>query len=269
MLRLATPGAYLDGRDRGEILMPGRYVPKGTVAGEAFDVFVYRDSEDRLVATPEKAKAMVGDFEALRVVSADPRIGAFLDWGLSKDLFLPLREQSRRVQAGEWVVVYVFVDLKTDRVVATTRLNRHLNVTPAAYEEGQPVDLLVYSRTDLGYGAIIAGAHTGLLYHNELPEPLRIGQKLVAYVKALRADGKIDLSLHPSGFRRVAPLKEQIMEALVAGGGRVPLGDESTPEAIRAAFGSSKKAFKQAIGSLYRERLIVIEGSTIRLPDTV
>src|ERR1700722_7604233 len=127
--RIATPGVYLDGGERGEILLPGRYVPKGTIVGESFDVFVHRDSEDRLVATTETPRALVGEFAALRVVSADPRIGAFLDWGLSKDLLLPIREQSRRVNPGEWVVAYVFVDVKTDRIVATTRLNRHLNVT--------------------------------------------------------------------------------------------------------------------------------------------
>jgi uncharacterized protein len=263
--RIATPGVYLDGGDRGEILLPGRYVPKGTLVGESFDVFVHRDSEDRLVATTETPRALVGEFAALRVVSADPRIGAFLDWGLSKDLLLPIREQGRRVSPGEWVVAYVFVDVKTDRIVATTRLNRHLNVTPPLYAEGQAVELLVTARTALGYSAIVNGAHVGLLYHNELPGPLDVGQRLDGYIRALRPDGKIDLSINPAGYGRVAPLKEQILEALSSGAGKLPLGDGSSPAEIRGAFGVSKKAFKQAIGALYRERRIVIGEKGIRL----
>jgi predicted RNA-binding protein (virulence factor B family) len=265
--RVATPGVFLDGGARGEILLPGRYVPQGTIPGESFDVFVHRDSEDRIVATTEVPKGQVGEFVALRVVSANPAGGAFLDWGLSKDLFLPIREQSRRVSAGEVVVVYIFVDLKTDRIVATTRLNRHLNVVPPDYVEGQPVDLLVYGRTDLGYNAIIASAHVGLLYHNELPGALEIGQRLDGYVRSVRPDGKIDLSINPSGYGRVAPLKEQILEALAKRGGRLELSDSSSPAEIRDAFGVSKKAFKQAVGALYRERLIALEPAGIRLGD--
>jgi predicted RNA-binding protein (virulence factor B family) len=263
--RIATPGVYLDGGARGEILLPGRYVPSGTLVGEAFDVFVHRDSEDRLVATTETPRAMVGDFAPLRVVSSNMHLGAFLDWGLSKDLFLPIREQSHRVGPGDWVVAYIFVDLKTDRIVATTRLNRHLNVTPPDYAEGQPVELLVAGRTNLGYNAIVSSAHMGLLYHNELPEPLKIGQKLDGYVRAVRPDGKIDLTINPAGYTRVAPLKEQVLEALVSRQGSLPYGDRSSPEEIRRAFGVSKKTFKQAIGALYRERLIAIEERGIRL----
>lgn len=265
VLRIATPGVYLDGGDRGEILLPGRYVPKGTMVGESFDVFVHRDSEDRLVATTETPRAMVGEFAPLRVVSTNPSIGAFLDWGLSKDLLLPIREQSRRVSPGDWVVAYIFLDLKTDRIVATTRLNRHLNVTPPEYAVGQPVELLVTGGTTLGYNAIIADAHMGLLYHNDLPGPLKVGQKIDGYIRSVRPDGKIDLTINPAGYEKVAPLKEQVLEALTAKGGSLPLNDASTPEEIRNAFGVSKKAFKQAIGALYRERKIVIEDKGIRL----
>ncbi len=265
VVRIATPGVYLDGGARGEILLPGRYVPKGTLVGESVDVFVHRDSEDRLVATTEKPLAVVGEFAALKVVSTSPHIGAFLDWGLSKDLLLPIREQIRRVRPGETVVAYVFVDVKTDRIVATTRLGRHLNVTPPSYAEGQPVDLLVAGRTTLGYNAVVCSAHLGLLYHNELPGPLRVGQSLDGYVRAVRPDGKIDLSLNPSGYGRIAPLKEQVLEALASASGMLPLSDGSSPDDIRRAFGVSKKAFKQAIGALYRERRITIGEGSIRL----
>jgi predicted RNA-binding protein (virulence factor B family) len=266
--RLATPGVFLDGGERGEILLPGRYVPKGTIAGECFDVFVHRDSEDRLVATTETPHAVVGEFAALKVVSSSPHGGAFLDWGLSKDLFLPLREQSRRVAPGDVVVVYIFVDVKTDRIVATARLNRRLNVVPPDYVEGQPVDLMIAERTTLGYNAIVSSAHLGLLYHNELPEPLHIGQKLDGYVRSVRQDGKIDLALNPAGYGRVAPLKEQIMEALAASGGSLPYSDATAPLEIRRVFGVSKKAFKQALGALYRERKIGLGEKGIRLSGT-
>jgi predicted RNA-binding protein (virulence factor B family) len=265
VMRIATPGVYLDGGALGEILLPGRYVARGTLVGETIEVFVHRDSEDRLMATTETPRAQAGEFALLRVVSADPRIGAFLDWGLSKDLLLPIREQARPVRVGESVVALVLVDARTDRLIATTRIGRHLDRAPPAWREGDPVDLLITGRTELGYNAIVAGAHRGLLYHNELPDPLEVGQKLAGYVRAVRPDGKIDLTLHPSGHRRVAPLRGEILEALSFHGGQLALGDHSSPAEIREAFGASKKAFKQAIGALYRERRIVITATGIRL----
>jgi predicted RNA-binding protein (virulence factor B family) len=265
VLRAATPGVFLDGGALGEILMPGRYVPRGTISGESFEVFVHRDSEDRLVATPEIPLGQVGEFAGLKVVASDPKVGAFLDWGLSKDLLLPIREQERRVEPGQRVVVYIFVDPRSDRIVASSRLKRHLNKTPARYTKNQPVKLLVVGPTPLGYEAIIEGAHLGLLYHNELPAPIEIGQRLDGFVRVLRPDGKIDLSLNAAGFQKVAPLKDQILEALAEAGGSLALCDASTPADIWAAFACSKKAFKQAIGVLFRERRIVIEDNGIRL----
>jgi len=252
-----TPsGLYLDGEELGQILLPGRYIPKGTVVGGKLDVFIYRDSEDRLVATTEVPHAMAGELAYLKVLTASPRMGAFLDWGLSKDLLLPLREQARRVTAGEWIVAHVFVDPHTGRMVATTRLNRHLGLVKPAYAEGQCVNLLIVDETPLGYKAIVNNAHWGLLYHSNLGAPLRIGQTMKGYVRAVREDGKIDLSLDQAGYRRVASLTQQIMEALDENGGCLEVDDQSTPEAIRDAFGTSKKAFKQAIGALYREHRI-------------
>lgn len=263
VVRIATPGVYLDAGPLGEILLPGVYVPTGTITGQAFDVFIHRDSEDRLVATTESPYGEVGEFVALQVIASDPSRGAFLDWGLSKDLLLPIREQDRRVEVGQFVVVYILVDERSDRIVASSRLNRHLNLTPPNYRANQPVKLLVIEPTALGYTAIVDRAHLGLLYHNELPAPIGTGEKLDGYVRAVRADGKIDLSLNPAGYRRVAPLKGQILDALTAAGGRLPYSDGSSPEEIWAAFACSKKAFKQAIGALFRERKIVIEERAI------
>jgi uncharacterized protein len=263
VVRAATPGVYLDGGELGEILLPGRYVPPGTLSGQSFDVFVHRDSEDRLVATTESPYGEVGEFAALQVVAVDPQVGAFLDWGLSKDLLLPIREQERRVEVGQRVVVYIFVDERSDRIVASSRLRRYLNHTPPAYRPNEPVKLLVVGPTAMGYNAIVDAAHLGLLYHNELPAPIEIGQQLDGYVRAVRPDGKIDLTLNAAGPQRLASVKDRILEALQQAGGRLPYSDASSPAEIWLAFACSKKAFKQAIGILYRERKIVIEGSAI------
>jgi len=265
IVRQAPPGFYLDGGTHGEILLPGRYLPKGGIPGEKVGVFVYRDSEDRLVATTGTPLAMVGDFAFLRIVSQNPGIGAFLDWGLEKDLLLPRREYAGGIRQGGRALVYVMLDERSDRIVATCRLNRHLNLTPPSYTEGQAVKLIVESETPLGYKAIINCAHTGLLYRAELSAPLPIGDSLDGFIRTMRPDGKIDLGLDPAGHRRLGPLSEQIVAALKTAGGHLPYHDNSTPEEIRTAFAMSKKAFKQAIGVLFREHRIVIGPDGIRL----
>ena len=263
--REAPPGFYLDGGAHGEILLPGRYIPRGVRPGATMDVFVYRDSEDRLVATTETPLAMVGEFAYLRVISVNARVGVFLDWGLEKDLLLPLREQASPLRPGDRRIVRVALDPQTDRIIASARLNRWLNLTPAPYTEGQRVNIIVTGDTPLGYNAIIENAHRGLLYRSELAGSLGIGQQFVAYVRALREDGKIDLSLDRAGFHRIAPATEHILAMLKEAGGHLPFHDNSPPEEIRDAFGLSKKAFKQAIGSLYRARRITIEPTGIRI----
>ena len=265
ILRSAPPGYYLDGGTHGEILLPGRYIPKGVIPGGIMDVFVYRDSEDRLVATTETPHAMVGQFALLRVVSVNPRIGVFLDWGLEKDLLLPIREQTRPLNPGDWIVVRVALDEKTDRIIASSRLNRYLNLAPPAYVEGQAVNLLVIDESPLGFNVIVENAHRGLLYHSDLAGPLTPGQPLEGFVRAVRPDGKIDVALDRAGYRRIGAVTEQIMDALKENGGRLPYHDNSAPEDIRAIFGVSKKAFKQAIGALYRDRLIQINPDGIQI----
>lgn len=267
-VRQATPGFYLDGGSHGEILLPGRYLERRPAVGSPVDVFVYRDSEDRLVATTEAPYAAVGEFAFLRVVSVNPRIGVFLDWGLEKDLLLPIREQTAPLQPGDWLVVHVALDERTDRIIASARLNRHLAQTPPAYAEGEPVKILVIGESPLGYNAVVNHAHRGLLYHGDLPGPLTIGQPLEGFVRLVRPDGKIDLALDRMrvGYQRIVPVTEKILETLKASrGGRLPLHDNSPPEEIRAAFGVSKKAFKQAIGVLFKAERIVIEKTGIRL----
>jgi predicted RNA-binding protein (virulence factor B family) len=266
IVREAPPGLYLDGGSHGEILLPGRYIPAGAKAGDRLDVFVYRDSEDRLVATTETPLVMVGQCAYLRVVSVKPGVGAFLDWGLEKDLLLPLREQARALRAYDWVVVLVALDRKSDRIIATARLNRWLDLTPPPFAAGQEVKLLVESETPLGFRAIVNHTHHGLLYHTDLGMPLRVGQNLDGYVRAIRPDGKIDLALDPAGYQRIGPLTEQIIAVLRESGGYLPYHDKTPPEEVRATFNTSKKAFKQAIGALYRDQRIIIERDGIRLP---
>lgn len=266
--RLAPPGAYLDGQEAGEILLPHRYLPPDAAPGQKVDVFLYYDSEDRLVATTEQAAACVGEFAHLRVLSVNPRVGAFLDWGLAKDLLLPFREQERPVEPGQWVVAFVMLDTKTRRIVATTRLDQHLDLGPSPYYEGQSVDLLIAARTPLGYTAIIENTHRGLLYHEELSGPLEVGRRVRGFIREIRPDGKMDLGLDEAGYQRVAPLTEKILAALKEEGGRIDLDDDSSPEVIRVRFGVSKKAFKQALGALYKRQQIQFTRPGIELlPD--
>ncbi len=267
-VREATPGYYLDGGMHGEILLPGRYLTRRPAVGSLMNVFVYRDSEDRLVATTEHPYAAVGEFGFLRVASINPRIGVFLDWGLEKDLLLPAREQTGPLQVGDWLMVYVMLDERTDRIVASARLNRHFEIATPTYPAGAPVKLIVISESPLGYNVVVDHKFRGLLYGNDLAGPLSIGQPLDGFVKMVRDDGKIDLTLNLPrvGYQRIVPVTEKILATLAASrGGYLPLHDNSPPEEIRAAFGVSKKAFKQAIGVLFKAKQIVIEKTGIRL----
>jgi len=265
VVREAPQGLYLDGESLGEILLPGSYIPRGTVPGDTLEVFVYRDSEDRLVATTEVPLTSVGEFALLRVAGVNRTIGAFLDWGLPKDLLLPFREMEMPVVEGEWIVVFVHLDPRTDRIYATTRLARHLSPEAPAYTVGQPVEVIVVRETPLGYIALVEQAHLGLLYRSGTAKPLRTGDRVQGYISAVRPDGKIDVTLESSGRHAVTTLAEKILEALESNGGRLELDDDSPPEAIRSAFGASKKAFKQALGTLYRGQRIRLEKPGVRL----
>jgi predicted RNA-binding protein (virulence factor B family) len=267
VLRDSTSGIYLDGGCHGEILLPNRYVPRGVVMGDRLGVFVYRDSEDRLVATPETPRATVGEVATLRVISIHRQVGAFLDWGLAKDLLLPFREQTGPVKVGHDVVVRIYLDEKTQRIVASMNLGRDSALDPPDYQTGQPVEFFITDKTPLGYKALVEGKHAGLLYHEGISVPVAIGQKLKGFVRTLRPDGKIDLSLDQAGYRRVAPLALRIVQALQRSGGWLDLDDDSPPAAIRQAFGASKKAFKQALGTLYKARRIRFSKPGIEILD--
>ncbi len=254
----------LDGGEHGQILAPSKYLPADAEPGEEFDVFVYLDSEDRLIATTERPFAEVGDFACLEVIGVNPRIGAFLDWGLAKDLLLPFAEQLGRVREGQKVVVAIVLDKRSNRIIATQRTNRHLSKKAPTYEDGQAVSLLISEQTPMGYKAIIEHSHPGLLYGSDLSTPLKVGDTVDGFVRFVRPDGKIDLSLDGDRQGRVPNLSEDILEALRNNDGYLDVGDKSSPEAIRRTFGCSKKAFKSALGALYKKRLIEFEGRGIR-----
>lgn len=265
--RDSVHGLYLDAGEWGEVLLPGRQPEDGPKEGDLVDAFLYRDSEDRLVATTLEPRAMVGEFAALNVVSVNRQIGAFLDWGLPKDLLLPFREQTEPLYAGDTVVVYVVLDPKSDRIIATTRLTKFLSRVAPSYAPEAEVSALIFRKTPLGYSAIVDGRHLGLLFHSTMSGYLEVGQTVTAYVHAVRPEGKIDLRLDRAGYQRVASLQEQILTALRENGGKLALSDGSSPEEIRAAFAVSKKAFKQALGALFKQRLIRFEKPGVVLAE--
>lgn len=257
-------GIYLDGGPHGEILMPKRYVPEQYEIGNQLNVFIYLDSEDRLIATSETPKAVVGEFALLKVVSTTS-IGAFLDWGLPKDLLVPFREQQQKMEAGHSYLVYIYLDDESQRIVATSKLNKCLNNIPVDYEIGEEVDLIIANQTDLGFNAIIDNSHWGMIYKNEIFQSLKTGQKLKGYIKTIREDEKIDLVLQKEGYEKIDDITQTILNKLAANNGFLPLNDKSDPEVIKQTFQISKKNFKKAIGSLYKQRLISIETDGIKL----
>lgn len=257
-------GLYLDGGADGEILLPKRYIPKDTPSEveDWLNVFIYLDSDDKLIATTEKPKVQVGEFASLKVLEINS-IGIFLDWGLSKDLLLPYSEEKRSLEAGQYCVVHVYLDKHTRRITATARLDRYLDVRPAAYQVGQAVDLLVAEATDMGFKAIINNQHWGLIHKNEVFKFLRSGMREKGFIKELRADGKISLSLQPVGQDAANSLHEKILQQLQANGGTLAVSDKSPPEVISGLFGVSKGNFKKAIGALYKQGQIVIHADRI------
>ena len=263
-------GLYLDGGDvnqdgLGEILLPKRYVPKGTKPGDALDVFIYLDSEDRFIATTDKPYAMVGEFALLKVVSIG-KVGVFLDWGLPKDLLLPYNEQVCRMEVGKSYVVRVFLDEETHRIAASALLDDFLHDTAqGAFEEGEEVSLFNAAKSELGYKMIVNNTHWGLLHKHEVVRELRRGERLTGYIRQIRPDGKIDLCLHRRPSEKSGDVGEAILAALESAGGFLPLSDKSSPEAIKDRFGVSKAMFKKAIGALYKQRQITIGDDGIRL----
>ncbi len=266
MVKEVDFGLYLDGGALGEILLPRRYVPKGCKVDDRVKVFVYRDSEDRIIATTDTPYAMVGDFALLKVVSLN-RIGAFLSWGLPKDLLVPFGEQKTVMEEGQSYIVRVYVDKRTNRIAASSRLDKFLDRKPGNFHVGWEVDLFICNQTDIGYKAIIDSAHWGVLHYGDVYKTLKRGEKIKGFIKKIRGENKIDLSLHKPGYEKVKDVKELIITTLKARGGFISVTDKSSPEEIYELFGVSKKTYKKAVGAIYKKRLVTLEKNGINLID--
>jgi len=269
-------GLYLDGGEfpdgspdgsRSEILLPSRYIPKDTVVGDEIEVFIYHDSEDRIIATTERPYVMAGGFACLKVVAVS-HAGAFLDWGLPKDLLVPFAEQKPRMEEGKRYVVRVYVDDDTQRIVGSARLDDFLyDESEDDFEVGEEVELFVANRSELGYKVIINDTYWGLLHHHEVVRDLRRGEKLTGFIKHIREDGKIDVCLHLKPSEKTDDVSQMILKHLKQQGGFIKLSDKSPPEEIRATFGVSKGQFKKAIGALYKNKMVSIDAEGIRQVD--
>lgn len=291
-------GMYLEGDDEGKILLPARYVPEDLEVGDEIDVFVYLDNEERRVATTLEPKAMVGDFAYLEVAWVN-EFGAFLDWGLMKDLFCPFREQKKRMEVGRSYIVHVHLDEESYRIMASAKLEKWLEndklakeYIPYAEKEdtilsqrekgdlstpplgeagrglllpGSKVSALIWQKTDLGFKAIIDNKYGALLYDSQLFREIHTGDRVEAYITKIRPDGKIDIALQPSGRQHTEDFAEKLLHYLQYRGGRCRLGDKSSAEEIKEQFGVSKKTYKRAIGDLYKRRLITISEDGIEL----
>lgn len=260
-------GIYMTDGEGVEILMPQKYVPANAKVGDKLRCFVYQDSEARLIATTEHPYAQVGEFASLQINSVN-QVGAFADWGTSKELLIPHREQPKEMEEGRRYIVYIYVDEISGRIVGTARVDKYLDNVPAPYEKNEEVDILIWKPTPLGYKVIINNNHSGLIYRNQIFKPVHIGEHLRAWVKDVREDEKIDLSLQPMGYRNVIDGAEaQVLRALHLRGGFLSLTDKSDPAEIAEVLEMSKKNFKKAVGALYKEKRIAIEEEGIRLVE--
>lgn len=256
-------GVYLDGEELGEILLPKKYIHNDLSPGDVIEVFIYRDSENRLIATTEKPIAVVDEFAFMKVVSVT-KFGAFVDWGLPKNLMVPYREQKDILEEGRSYMIYIYLDEKSQRLTGSTKLDQFLDITPFEFKEGDEVELLIYDKTNIGFKAIIEETHSGIIYDNEVFQKLEIGQKVKGFIKKIREDRKIDLRLQKSGYDNINEVMGKILEKIKEQNGFIPVNDKSPPEVISDTFGISKKTFKKSIGALYKQRLIVMDENGIK-----
>jgi predicted RNA-binding protein (virulence factor B family) len=264
VLRRTSIGLYLGDGQGNDVLLPSKYVPRNASIGERIRVFLYKDSEDRLIATNLVPKIKLNEFALLRVEMAN-EVGAFLDWGLEKQLFVPFREQKQKMQEGRFYIVYMYLDEKTQRLAASAKLNQFLDNTVLTVRTGDEVDVMMWEPTDLGINVIINNRHKGLLYDNEIFTEVEEGEVRKAYIKNIREDKKIDVQLQKPGYGNIEPSSQLILNKLKEQEGFIPLTDKSEPEEIARFLEMSKKTFKKAVGLLYRHKLIQLDADGIRL----
>ncbi|NMP15933.1 S1-like domain-containing RNA-binding protein [Thalassotalea sp. Y01] len=262
--KLTEQGAYLDANDLGEVLLPNRYMPEQLAEGDAIEVFIYFDSSDRLIATTETPKAQMDEFASLKCLAVN-KIGAFLDWGLPKDLLVPFNQQHHKMEVGKYYLVKVYKDQYSDRIAATSKIDRFLDIWPANYEIGDRVDLIIANKTDLGFKAIINEKHWGLIFHTDIFQPLRSGLKTQGYIKQVREDGRVNLTLTRSGMGKINDFAPHFLSYLQEHDGVCNINDKSSPEQIKDAFNVSKKTFKSTVGNLLKHGKIRIDGDKILL----
>ena len=263
IIKIDEKGAWLDADDLGHVFVPQSQLPEAIKEGSTLAVFPYLDGDSELVISADKPLAQVGEFAGLKVISAS-RIGAFLDWSLKKDLFVPANEQAKPMQTGHTYVVYVYLD-RESRPTATSRLDHYLSIEMPRYEPWEEVDLLICEQTDLGYKVIVNKKFWGLIFYNEIFTTIKIGQRTKGYIKKIHEDGKLDVTLNKPGLARKDEAGEKILARLQKQGGFLPVGDKSSPELIYSQFSMSKGTFKKAIGGLFKQGLITIEDGGIRL----
>lgn len=261
-LRETSVGFYLGDEEGNDVLLPNKYIPEGFRVDDTLEVFVYRDSEDRPVATTLMPKIMLNSFAVLQCVAVD-KVGAFFDWGMEKDLLVPFKEQNKIIREGKWYMLYMYLDEETDRVVATTRWGDYCEKENIGVTKFEQVDLILAERTDLGYNVVINNTYKGLLYENEIYQSVETGDRLKGYIKIVRPDNKIDVSLQEEGHGNVTTGAKEIMEMLKENNGFLPLTDKSDPAEIKATLKMSKKTFKKAVGALYKQKIIVLKPNGI------
>ncbi len=258
ILRNTPVGLYLGHNEDEVVLLPKKFIEPEFEVGQSIEVFIYKDSEDRLIATRLKPFVEVNHFAHL-FVSEITQYGAFLDWGLEKDLFVPFKEQKQEMREGSAYVVYVYIDEQTDRIVASNKINKFISNEVLTVEQGEEVDLMIYNQSPLGFNCIINAAHKGLIYENDVYKDIRVGDELKGYIKLIRENNLIDLSLQKIGFKHILSSTDVILEYLKEHAGVMKLTDKSSPEQIEKVFNMSKATFKKSIGVLYRQRKIVIK----------
>lgn len=259
-------GVYLDGGNDGEILLPTRYVPKDLKDGDEITVFIYHDSDSRLIATTLHPKGIAGDIVMLEVVNTTPQ-GAFMSWGIMKDLFVPLSQQESRMKVGGRYLVKIYIDEQTGRLAATEKFSKYISNHHLEVKELEPVDLLIYQKTDIGYKVIINNMHLGVLHYNEVFRELETGEKVKGFIKHIRPDNKIDVMLGQRGHKRVEDEEQKIIRLLQENDGYLPYHDKSDPEEIYSFFGMSKKTFKMTLGALYKQHRIAFTQTGIKLEE--
>ena len=262
--RILAPGAFLIDSEGNDVLLPNKYIPIGIKIGDQLNVFVYNDSEDRIVATTLRPLLQLHEFGYLKVKDVN-NIGAFLDWGLEKDLLVPFRQQHKRLNIGQWCLVYLYIDTLTHRLAATTKVDKHFEKKNIELEVNQEVNLLITNESDLGVNVIINNTYSGMIFRNQIYKDIMIGDHMKGFIEQVRSDGKIDVSLRKKGMKNLEAGAQTILDELRASNGFIPLTDKSTPEEIQSILQMSKKNFKKSLGILYRNKQVLLKEEGVML----